>query len=158
MRDDGCPAQSAPDDASSRDDGLPVCEFAFPGELRDRLVAAVLSGAKTATSALAAEYESAGEPLPRPGDREAVVGSDGRAVCVIEYTDVSVTPLGAVGDDVARAEGEGFAGRADWLAAHLDFWGSADFRAAMGDAMPALDDATPVVVQRFRVAAVLPAA
>jgi uncharacterized protein YhfF len=54
---------------------LSVGEFAFPGPLRDQLVAAILDGAKTTTTGLLEDYEREGEPLPRPGDREvAVVG------------------------------------------------------------------------------------
>ena len=45
---------------------LSVGEFAFPGPLRDQLVAAILSGAKTTTSGLLTGYERDGEPLPRP--------------------------------------------------------------------------------------------
>jgi uncharacterized protein YhfF len=37
---------------------LPICEFGFPGELRDRLIAAILSGRKTATGCLLLEFES----------------------------------------------------------------------------------------------------
>jgi hypothetical protein len=33
-------------------DDLPVAEFAFPGPLRDQLVAAILAGEKTTTSGL----------------------------------------------------------------------------------------------------------
>ena len=36
---------------------LSVGEFAFPGPLRDQLVAAILSGAKTTTSGLLIGYE-----------------------------------------------------------------------------------------------------
>jgi uncharacterized protein YhfF len=43
---------------------LPVVEFAFPGPLRDQLVAAILAGDKTTTSGLIADYELAGDPLP----------------------------------------------------------------------------------------------
>lgn len=50
--------------------GLPRAEFAFPGPLRDRLVAAILDGSKTATSSLAEEYERLGERLPVAGDLE----------------------------------------------------------------------------------------
>lgn len=46
---------------------LPRCEFAFPGPLRDLLVAAVLSGAKTSTTGLLQDYELDGEPLPEVG-------------------------------------------------------------------------------------------
>lgn len=42
---------------------MPVAEFAFPGPLRDQLVAAILSGTKTTTSALLAGY-GPDEPLP----------------------------------------------------------------------------------------------
>lgn len=41
--------------------------LAFPGPLRDRLVAAVLSGAKVSTSGLLAEYEVEKEDLPPVG-------------------------------------------------------------------------------------------
>ena len=41
--------------------------FAFPGPLRDKLVAAVLAGKKTATTGLAIEWEVEGEALPVVG-------------------------------------------------------------------------------------------
>ena len=44
---------------------LPRNEFAFPGPLRDKLVAAILDGSKTATTGLLIDYEHEGEPLPR---------------------------------------------------------------------------------------------
>jgi len=44
------------------DDELPVIEFAFPGPLRDRLVAAIESGTKTSTSSLLREYDVGGDP------------------------------------------------------------------------------------------------
>jgi uncharacterized protein YhfF len=54
---------------------LPAFEFAFPGPLRDRLVAAVLDGSKTTTSGLLQDYEIDGEPLPVAGSRAAVIDS-----------------------------------------------------------------------------------
>ena len=42
-------------------------EFAFPGELRDRLVAAVLRGEKTGMSSLRAEYEEDGRDVDSDG-------------------------------------------------------------------------------------------
>lgn len=44
-----------------------MVEFGFPGPLRDTLVAAILAGAKTSTSALLLGYEHANEPLPEAG-------------------------------------------------------------------------------------------
>ncbi|MGX1302071.1 uncharacterized protein YhfF [Streptomyces albogriseolus] len=130
---------------------LPRAEFAFPGPLRDRLVAAILDGSKTATAALVAEYEHEGEPLPEVGDRSVVVDSDDRPVAVVEVTGVRVVPLARV--DLAHAvdEGEGYTGVAEWRAGHERFWGSAQMRAALEDPDFVVDDTTPVVLERFRV-------
>ncbi|MFZ4245638.1 ASCH domain-containing protein [Streptomyces griseoincarnatus] len=131
---------------------LPKAEFAFPGPLRDRLVAAVLDGSKTATTGLVAEYEREGEPLPAVGGRSVLVDSEGRPVAVLEVTGVRVVPLARV--DTAHAVDEGgYAGVAEWRAGHERFWGSAEMRAALGDADFAVDDTTPVVLERFRVVA-----
>ncbi|BBB02070.1 hypothetical protein RVR_9779 [Actinacidiphila reveromycinica] len=130
---------------------LPRTEFAFPGPLRDKLVAAVLDGTKTATTGLVADYEHEGEALPRVGDRSAVVDSDDRPVAVIEVTDVRVVPLGEV--DLAHAldEGEGDDSVASWRAGHERFWHGPEVREALGDPGFTVDDATRVVLERFRV-------
>jgi uncharacterized protein YhfF len=132
-------------------DALPVGEYAFPGPLRDSLVAAILSGEKTSTTSLVVDYESNGEELPRVGDREAVVDSDGRRVCVTENTDVVVCRLGEVTPTHARAEGEGFDTVAEWRAGHERFWHSSEFRAAVGDAGFTVDDDTVAVCVSFKV-------
>ncbi len=97
---------------------LPPYEFAFPGPLRDKLVAAVLDGKKTATTGLLQDYELEGEPLPVVGARAAV----------IELTDVRVSRLGDVDVVHARDEGEGFSSVADWRAGHERYWHGADYR------------------------------
>ncbi|MER6396804.1 ASCH domain-containing protein [Kitasatospora sp. NPDC001603] len=130
-----------------------VEQFAFPGPLRDRLVAAVVSGAKTSTTSLLAEYEHEREPLPRVGVRSAVIDSDGRAVAVTETTDVRVVPLAEVDLRHAVDEGEGFTTVAAWRAGHEDYWHSEELRAALGDPGFTVDDSTPVVLERFRVVA-----
>ena len=56
---------------------LPIAEFAFPGPLRDQLVAAILAGTETTTTGLVVGYERDQEPLPHPGLRQAVADSDG---------------------------------------------------------------------------------
>lgn len=129
--------------------GVPVAEFAFPGPLRDKLVAAILSGAKTSTTGLLAGYERDDEPLPRAGDRAVVVDSAERPVAVIEVTGVRVLPLGEVDWPHARDEGEGDASVAEWRAGHEEFWHSAEMRAEMGDPHFTVTDATLVVAERF---------
>jgi len=99
---------------------LPVAEFAFPGPLRDQLVAAILDGSKTTTTSLLAEYD--GEPLPKPGQRFAVPDSGGQRVAVIETIAVRVLRLAEVDLAHALGEGEGYTSVAGWRAAHEPFW------------------------------------
>ena len=130
-----------------------ILTFGYDGDrgLGDRLLAAVLRGEKTATSSLAVEYLS-GEQLPRVGERLRLIGHDGRSYGVVETTRVQIIPLYLVGEDVARAEGEGFASAQHWRDAHRAFWNEAvDWvRLNAGDPAWQLRDAEPVVVQWFR--------
>jgi len=134
---------------------LPPFEFAFPGPLRDKLVAAVLDGTKTATTGLLQDYEKDGEPLPVVGARAAVVDSAGRRVAVIEVTDVRVSRLGDVDFSHARDEGEHDDSVASWRAGHEDYWHGTDYRRWLGDPDFTVNDDTQVVLERFRLVAVL---
>jgi uncharacterized protein YhfF len=129
---------------------LPVAEFAFPGPLRDQLVAAIVAGGKTTTSALVAGYENDNEPLPHPGLRQVVVDSAGNPVAVIETTVVRVLRLGDVDLAHALGEGEGYTSVAEWRAGHERFWHSAEIREALGDPEFTVADDTLVVAQAFR--------
>ncbi|RKR88899.1 uncharacterized protein YhfF [Micromonospora pisi] len=130
---------------------LPKAEFAFPGPLRDQLVAAILNGTKTSTTGLEIDYQLEQEPLPVAGQRKVVVDSADHPVAVIELTDVRVVRLGDV--DLAHAidEGEGFTSVADWRTGHEQFWHSAEYRDFLGDPSFSVDDDTRAVAQRFRV-------
>ncbi|MFC5661890.1 ASCH domain-containing protein [Kitasatospora misakiensis] len=143
---------TGPDDP--RVAALPVEEFAFPGPLRDRLVGAVLSGAKTSTTGLLTQYEIEGEQLPEAGRRGAVPDSAGRIVAVTELTDIRVVPLAEVDLRHALDEGEGYATVAEWRAGHERFWHGEELRAALGDPGFTVDDTTRVVLERFRLLAV----
>ncbi|MCW2883122.1 MAG: hypothetical protein JWQ95_7222 [Sphaerisporangium sp.] len=129
---------------------LPLAEFAFPGPLRDQLVAAILSGAKTSTSGLVLGYERENEPLPQVGQQSAVVDSEGRRVAVIEITEVRVIRLADVDLQHALDEGEGFKSVAEWRAEHERFWHSAEVREELGDPDFTVDEDTQVLAQRFR--------
>jgi uncharacterized protein YhfF len=131
-------------------DDLPAFEFAFPGPLRDQLVAAVLDGTKTTTTGLLQDYEIDGEPLPVPGSRAAVVDSAGRRVAVIEVTGVEVRRLADVDAGHARDEGEGHDSVAAWRAGHEDYWHGTDYRRWLGDPEFTVTDDTKVVLERFR--------
>lgn len=122
--------------------GLEPFELAYPGPLRDQLVAAVISGAKTSTSSLLVEYQLADEPLPFEGQRRVLVDSDLRAVGIVEDTEVRQVPLGEVDLDFAREEGEGYESVASWREAHEEYWNAS---------VPGvnLDDSTVVIAERF---------
>ncbi|WP_405822328.1 ASCH domain-containing protein [Streptomyces sp. NBC_01390] len=134
----------------STTEGLPKAQFAFPGPLRDQLVAAILDGSKTSTTGLVVDYEHEGEALPEVGGRSVVVDSGDRPVGIIEITGVRVVPLAAV--DLAHAldEGEGYSDVAAWRAGHERFWHSAEMRAALDDPGFTVTDTTLTVLERFR--------
>ena len=132
---------------------LSVGEFAFPGPLRDQLVAAILDGTKTTTTGLAEDYERDGEPLPRPGDREVVIDSAGDPVTMIEIVAVRVLRVGDVDLAHAIGEGEGYGCVADWRAGHESFWHSAEMRECLGDPSFTVNDETLAVAMEFRVVA-----
>jgi uncharacterized protein YhfF len=135
-------------------DELPVCHFGFPGPLRDKLVASVLRGEKTATASLRLEYRPEGpDELPQAGVRSVVVDSDERPVAVIETTEVGAIRAGEVDEQFAIDEGEGFRSVAEWRTAHERFWRSNAYCQEVGEVM--LDDDTLVVCQRFRVVELL---
>jgi uncharacterized protein YhfF len=131
-------------------DDLPVSEFGFPGPLRDKLVAAILSGAKTSTSSLLLGYTRDGDPLPQAGDVSAVVDSAGQRVAAIEVTSVRVVRLAEVDRQHAIDEGEGDESVAQWRAAHEEFWHCDEIRAELGDPAFTVDDDTLIVAERFR--------
>jgi len=129
---------------------LSVGEFAFPGPLRDQLVAAILSGAKTTTSGLLIGYQRDREPLPSPGDRWVVIDSAAEPVTVIELVAVGVIRLADVDLAHAVGEGEGYGSVAEWRAGHEAFWHSGELRAELGDPAFTVDDDTQVVAEQFR--------
>ncbi len=135
---------------------LPKALFAFPGPQRDRLVAAILAGRKTATAGLFEEYARSGEAIPKTGGASVMVDSLDRPVAILETVEVRVLPLGEVDADFARDEGEGFASLAAWREAHERFFRSEAMQSALGDPPIEITLATLVVCERFRVREVLP--
>jgi uncharacterized protein YhfF len=131
-------------------DDLPVSEFGFPGPLRDKLVAAILSGAKTSTSSLLLGYTRDGDPLPQAGDVSAVVDSAGQRVAAIEVTAVRVLRLAEMDLQHVIEEGEGDESVAQWRAAHEEFWHSDEARAELADPAFTVTDDTLIVAERFR--------
>ena len=109
----------------------------------------MLSGVKTVTSSLLADWQRDGEQPPAAGELQTVIDSVGTPVAIIEILRSEVVALGAVDDRVAIAEGESYKTAAGWRSAHERFWREEVFPDWEGHA-PVLDDSTPVVVEWFR--------
>ncbi|KJL32923.1 ASCH domain-containing protein [Microbacterium azadirachtae] len=132
-------------------DHLPVSEYAFPGPLRDSLIAAILRGDKTATTSLVVDYELEGEAMPSVGEHSAIVDSAGDRIAVEQITEVTIARVGDVDLAHAIAEGEGFETVAEWRAGHERFWHGVEYRSSVGDPSFTVDDDTLAVLVRFRV-------
>ena len=123
--------------------------FGFGGEpeLAEELALLTLAGTKRATTSLAEEYTSLGEPLPRAGDLSIVVRGDGTPAAIIELTHVTTRPFAEVDATYAAIEGEGDGSLAAWRSDHLDYFGRV--RARRGERF---DPATSeVICKLFRV-------
>lgn len=129
---------------------IPIAEFGFPGPLRDRLVAAILRGEKTASAGLLEEFRREGLPIVDAGTHELVVDSDGRGVAVIENVEVEIKRMADVDVEFAIDEGEGFETLEQWRDAHTRFFTSPETVALLGDPPVTIDDDTLVVCFRFR--------
>jgi uncharacterized protein YhfF len=75
-------------------------------ESADHGAALILSGEKTATSALLWEYETSGNRLPYAGALSILLDGRGDAICVVESTQVEVKPFGEVDESFTRPYGE----------------------------------------------------
>lgn len=122
-----------------------------PGPMRDRLVAAVLAGDKTATSALRAYYQDEGLQIPAAGDRAQLLDSADTPVATIEVTGARIMRMGDADMELAQAEGAGFASVAEYRSRHETFWANETIPNFKNTPAPTLDDDTEVVVVSFRV-------
>jgi uncharacterized protein YhfF len=86
-------------------------------DLRRRLVAAVLSGAKTATAGLAGE-----EDPTELGARYVVEDERGQPRAIVEVTEARIVSAAEIDLAFARDEGEGFESVEDWRIAHERFF------------------------------------
>jgi uncharacterized protein YhfF len=126
---------------------LPPYELGYARTaLRRQLVDAVLRGEKTATAGLRSDFAPhTRDPLPKAGERFALLDFDDRPVAIVETTEVRVVRAGDVDLHFARDEGEGFESVEDWRRAHERFWSEHE-----------ITDDTLIVAERFRLVERLP--
>lgn len=101
--------------------GDKIDAWAF-GVFADQLADLVLRGEKTATASAYDLYKLENEPLPQAGTFDVILDSQGRAVCIIKITKVSVVPFCQVSADHAFKEGEGDKSLGYWRQIHKELF------------------------------------
>ena len=92
--------------------------FGEDKELAEKLKQLVLSGKKTATTGLYKE----GQKIPNVGDYGAILDSDKKRFCVIQYTNVEIKPFLEVGYNFVQKEGERDKDVEEWREKHRKFF------------------------------------
>jgi uncharacterized protein YhfF len=123
-----------------------VWYFGDNQELADKLYPLVLRGVKHATASLLWEYERDTEAPPTPGGYSVIIDFAGAPRCVVQTTDVRITPFDQVDAQFASEEGEGDRSLTYWRRAHWDYFSG---RCQTLGKTPSQD--MPVVCERFRV-------
>lgn len=106
----------------------------------------VVRGIKRATAGLVWSFEASNQAVPKPGDLSVVTRWDGQPVCVIETTQVDITPFADVNAEFAAAEGEGDGSLHYWREVHTAYYARecARLGRVAGPTMP-------VACERFKV-------
>ncbi len=125
-------------------DGYDAWAFGDGAAMADELGALVCAGSKRATASLLWEGRE-DEEMPRVGQKNVILDGRGQPLCIIETTEVTVTPFVEVDEAFAAAEGEGDGSLRYWREAHRSFFGRACERLGR-----AFEDDAPVVCMRFR--------
>ncbi|MBD5787758.1 ASCH domain-containing protein [Cellulosimicrobium terreum] len=118
----------------------PAWSFGDNPELADTLLAAVLSGAKTATSSSLWEYGD-DTPVPEKDELSILLDGAGHPRALVRTTSVEVVPFDQVDDTFALAEGEDDGSLESWREGHRQY-----FARVLGRDVP---DDMPVVCERF---------
>ncbi|MEU4365522.1 ASCH domain-containing protein [Promicromonospora sp. NPDC023987] len=117
--------------------------FGDEPELAERLLDAVLTGDKTATSSALWDYDDEGAPLPVVGELSILLDSASHPRALIRTTSVETTTFEEVDEDFAAAEGEDDRTLESWRAGH-----EAYFRRNLQEGREFAPD-MPVVCERF---------
>ena len=114
--------------------------------LADELLGLVMHGPKRATAGAVADYQFAGELLPRIGDHWIVHDGAGVPRVVLRSVELRLGPLDSVDDAFAWDEGEDDRTRDSWLDGHTRY-----FRRTLGRIGVEFHSRIDVVFERFRV-------
>ena len=116
--------------------------FGATAKHANELLALVLSGTKTGTASLLAEYVG-DEQVPAVGELSIILDGQNVPRAVLETTDITVVPFQDVTADHAWSEGEGDRSLESWREIHKRFWEE--------DSDAEFSETSPVVCERFRI-------
>ena len=135
-----------PADSASHQETCEAEAFGDEPSLANRLAAAIVSGLKTATCSALWEWEAANQPLPKTGKKFIVLDGQGEPTCVLETTEVFVTPFNKVDASFAFDEGAGDRSLEYWRETHWKF-----FSRTLPNIGKVPTQTMPLVCERFKV-------
>ena len=134
----------SPEDATSQ--FVESYQIGLHPEQADEGLRLILSGAKTATSALLWEFEERGMPIPAVGSFSVVEDGRRNGVCVVQTTWTEVIPFYDIDADFSRDYAETDGTVDGWYEVFESYYGQVC--ASMGRE---LSKTTPLVCERFAV-------
>jgi len=96
--------------------------WCYGSEAADELARLTAEGIKTATASAYPLYELEGEELPKEGEYNVILLTDGAALCITKTTKVSIVPYREISADHAFREGEGDRSLSYWRQVHEPFF------------------------------------
>ena len=120
--------------------------WCYGSDAADELAQLTAAGIKTATASAYPMYELEGEELPKAGEYNVILLTDGTALCITKTTKVALVRYRDVSADHAFLEGEGDRSLSYWRKVHEAFF--AEELASVG--LTVTEDMT-VVCEEFEV-------
>ena len=96
--------------------------WCYGSDTPDLLAELTVSGTKTATASAYPFYEYENCRLPKAGEHNIILATNGSAVCITQTTRVTVVPFSEVSAEQARKEGEGDRSLQYWRTVHAKFF------------------------------------
>ena len=112
----------------------------------NELVELVIRGVKRATCSAKCLHDIEGEDIPVEGQYNIVLNGKNEPACIIQYTQIDITPMNEVTEAFAALEGEGDLSYQYWYDEHERF-----FRKELGSFNLDFSIDIDLVCQQFRV-------
>lgn len=96
--------------------------WCYGSDIPDLLAKLTVSGTKTATASAYPFYEYEKCELPKVGEHNIILDTNGSAVCITKTTHVTVVPFLQVSAEHAYKEGEGDRSLQYWRTVHAKFF------------------------------------